>query len=177
MLFTSIHELTQRVWAPPVTEVLRYSVSNAVMLLNGIMFDFYPGLPHTQSMGKFCSCMQLKAIFVSKSYENLCQYYKSRKYPYQYYESRKYLYQYYESHKYTCMTRSIDTDVSTNVWLPCSLRSEITTLCWLRCRLTFSLIWSAIQSLRGARSSQHHAVHSPAAIDLAISESHIIPDF
>ena len=45
--------------------------------------------------------------------------------------------------------------------------SYSTTLCWLRCRLT-SLIRSAIQS-RGARSSQHHAVHSPAAIDLAIT--------
>ena len=52
--------------------------------------------------------------------------------------------------------------------------SYSTTLCWLRCRLTFSPICSAIQSLRGARSSQHHAVHSPAAIDLAITESHII---
>ena len=47
---------------------------------------------------------------------------------------------------------------------------------WLRCRLTFSLIRSAIQSLRGARSSQHHAAHPPAAIDLAITESHITPD-
>ena len=28
-----------------------------------------------------------------------------------------------------------------------------------------------------ARSSQHHAVHSPAEIDLAITESHITPDF
>ena len=55
--------------------------------------------------------------------------------------------------------------------------SYSTTLCWLRCRLTFSPICSAIQSLRGARSSQHHAVHSPAAIDLAITESHIIADF
>ena len=55
--------------------------------------------------------------------------------------------------------------------------SYSTTLCWLRCRLTFSLIRSAIQSLRGARSSQHHAAHPPAAIDLAITESHITPDF
>ena len=54
--------------------------------------------------------------------------------------------------------------------------SYSTTLCWLRCRLTFSLIRSAIQSLRGARSSQHHAAHPPAAIDLAITESHITPD-
>ena len=40
--------------------------------------------------------------------------------------------------------------------------SYSTTLCWLRCRLT-SLICSAIQSLRGARSSQHHVVHSPSS--------------
>ena len=50
------------------------------------------------------------------------------------------------------------------------------TLCWLRCRLTFSLICSAIEFLRGARSSRDHAVHSPAPIDLAITESHITPD-
>ena len=30
-----------------------------------------------------------------------------------------------------------------------------------------------IPTLRGARSSQHHTVYSPAAIDLAITESHI----
>ena len=47
----------------------------------------------------------------------------------------------------------------------------------LTIRLTFSPICSAIQFLRGARSSQHHAAHSPAAIDLAITESHIIADF
>ena len=52
-----------------------------------------------------------------------------------------------------------------------------TTLCWLRCRLTFSLIRSAIQALRGARSTRGQAVHSPAAIDLAITESYITPDF
>ena len=52
-----------------------------------------------------------------------------------------------------------------------------TTLCWLRCRLTFSLIRSAIQALRGARSSRGQAAHSPAAIDLAITESYITPDF
>ena len=33
-------------------------------------------------------------------------------------------------------------------------------------------VCSAIQSLRRARSSQHHVVHSPAAIDLTITESH-----
>ena len=51
-----------------------------------------------------------------------------------------------------------------------------TTLCWLRCRLSFSLIRSAIQSLRGARSSRGHATRPPTAIDLAISETLITPD-
>ena len=41
-------------------------------------------------------------------------------------------------------------------------QSYSTTLWWLRCRLTFSLIRSAIQALRGARSSQGHAAHTPA---------------
>ena len=52
-----------------------------------------------------------------------------------------------------------------------------TTLWWLRCRLTFSLIRSAIQALRGTRSSRGQATHPPAAIDLAITETHITPDF
>ena len=51
-----------------------------------------------------------------------------------------------------------------------------TTLWWLRCRLTFSLIRSAIQALRGARSSQGHAFHSPTSVDLVISESGIAHD-
>ena len=51
-----------------------------------------------------------------------------------------------------------------------------TTLWWLRCRLNFSLIRSAIQALCGARSSQGHAVHFPASVDLVITESHIAPD-
>ena len=51
-----------------------------------------------------------------------------------------------------------------------------TTLWWLRCRLTFSLICSAIQALRGARSSQGNAVHPPASIDLVITESCIVSD-
>ena len=51
-----------------------------------------------------------------------------------------------------------------------------TTRWWLRCRLNFSLIRSAIQVLRGARSSQGHAVHFPASVDLVITESRIAPD-
>ena len=45
-----------------------------------------------------------------------------------------------------------------------------TTMSWLRCRLTFSLLRSAIQCIRGARSSCGHATKSPPPIDLAISE-------
>ena len=48
-----------------------------------------------------------------------------------------------------------------------------TTLCWLRCRLCYSLLRSSIQAIRGARSSQGHAVRSPTAIDLVTIESHI----
>jgi hypothetical protein len=44
------------------------------------------------------------------------------------------------------------------------------TLSWLRCRLSFSLLRSAIQCIRGARSSRGHATKSPPPIDLAISE-------
>ena len=31
------------------------------------------------------------------------------------------------------------------------------TLCWLRCHISFSLLWSAIQCIRGAHSSRGHA--------------------
>ena len=51
--------------------------------------------------------------------------------------------------------------------------SYSTTLCWLRCRLSYSLLRSSIQAIRGARSSQGHAVRSPTAIDLVTIESHI----
>ena len=42
------------------------------------------------------------------------------------------------------------------------------TLAWLRCRLTFSLLRSAIQCIRGACSSRGHASKPPPPIDLAI---------
>ena len=45
------------------------------------------------------------------------------------------------------------------------------TLCWLRCRLSFSLLRSAIRCIRGARSSRGHAVKSPVSLDLVRSES------
>ena len=35
---------TQRIWAPPLTEVLRFEYSNENEIRNR-MFDFYPGLP------------------------------------------------------------------------------------------------------------------------------------
>ena len=40
------------------------------------------------------------------------------------------------------------------------------TLCWLRCVLAFSLLRSAIQSIRGSRSSCGHAIRTPTVIDL-----------
>ena len=47
------------------------------------------------------------------------------------------------------------------------------TLCWLRCRLGFSLLRSAIQSIRGARSSCGHAIRISTAVDLVNIESNI----
>ena len=44
-------------------------------------------------------------------------------------------------------------------------------LCWLRCSLSFMLLRSSIQCLRGARSSVHHAVYQP--IDLITKESNL----
>ena len=49
------------------------------------------------------------------------------------------------------------------------------TLSWLRCRLSYSLIRSAIQAIRGARSSQGHAARSPLSIHLITTEAHISP--
>ena len=45
------------------------------------------------------------------------------------------------------------------------------TLYWLRVRLSFSLLRSAIQCIRGARSSRGHAVKSSSPIDLIGSEA------
>ena len=49
-------------------------------------------------------------------------------------------------------------------------QSYSSTLSLLRCRLTFSLLRSAIQCIRGARSSCGHAAKSLPPIDVAISE-------
>ena len=47
------------------------------------------------------------------------------------------------------------------------------TLCWLRCHLGFSLLRSAIQAIRGARSSRGHAIRIPTVVDLVNIESNI----
>ncbi len=49
------------------------------------------------------------------------------------------------------------------------------TLCWLRCRLSFSLLRSAIQCIRGARSSRGHASKPIPPIDLVSSEAQLRP--
>ena len=47
------YEFTQRILAPPATEVQHYERGNAIAMCNRIMFDFYPGLPHMYLM---CTC-------------------------------------------------------------------------------------------------------------------------
>jgi len=48
------------------------------------------------------------------------------------------------------------------------------TLGWLRCRLSFSLLRSAISCLRGARSSSGHYDRAPPPMDLVRVESHLM---
>lgn len=49
------------------------------------------------------------------------------------------------------------------------------TLHWLRCSLSFSLLRSAIQCIRGARSSRGHPIKlSP--VDLVMAEADVLPD-
>ena len=55
--------------------------------------------------------------------------------------------------------------------------SYSSTLCWLRCRLAFSILRSAIQSIRGARSSCGHAIKTPTVVDLVNMESKIFTTF
>ena len=45
---------------------------------------------------------------------------------------------------------------------------------WLRCSLSFSLLRSAIQCIRGARSSIGHYVSAPPPMDLVRKESNLI---
>ena len=47
------------------------------------------------------------------------------------------------------------------------------TMSWLRCRLTFALLHSAIQCVRGARSCCGHAFKFPPPMDPATSELHL----
>ena len=46
-----------------------------------------------------------------------------------------------------------------------------TTLHWLRCSLSFSLLRSAIQCIRGARSSRGHAMKHHQLVDLVIAKA------
>ena len=48
-----------------------------------------------------------------------------------------------------------------------------TVMTWLRCRITFALLHSAIQCLRGARSSRGHACKLETPVDLVTSESQL----
>lgn len=49
------------------------------------------------------------------------------------------------------------------------------TMSWLHCRVTFSLLCSAIQCIRGARSSCGHACKSPPPIDLSVYQALFFP--
>ena len=49
-------------------------------------------------------------------------------------------------------------------------QSYSTVMTWLRCRITFALIRSAIQCLRGARSSRGHTCKLETPVDLVTSE-------
>ena len=51
--------------------------------------------------------------------------------------------------------------------------SYSSTLSWLRCRISFSLLRSAIQSIRGARSSSGWALRSTHPVDLMNNEARI----
>ena len=51
--------------------------------------------------------------------------------------------------------------------------SYSSTLSWLRCRISFSLLRSAIQSIRGARSSSGSALRSTHPVDLMNNEARI----
>ena len=48
------------------------------------------------------------------------------------------------------------------------------TLCWLRCRISFSLLRSAIQCIRGARSTRGHPIKEFHPIDLVNAESETV---
>ena len=45
------------------------------------------------------------------------------------------------------------------------------TFCWLKCRLSFFLLRSAIQAIRGAKSSKRRPARSPVAVELVTAEA------
>ena len=47
------------------------------------------------------------------------------------------------------------------------------TLGWIRTHFSFSLLWSAIMCIRGARSSIRHVVKGCDSFDLVTAEAHI----
>ena len=51
-----------------------------------------------------------------------------------------------------------------------------TTMAWLCCRITFALLRSAIQCLRGVRSSKGHTNKPETPVDLVSSETHLSTD-
>ena len=65
---------------------------------------------------------------------------------------------------------------STNVWLlfvPQMGDEYYSVMGWLRCSFSFSLLRSAIQCIRGARSSIGHYVSAPTPMDLVRVESNL----
>ena len=54
---------------------------------------------------------------------------------------------------------------------------DSSTLCRLQCRLTFLLLCSAIQAIRGSRSTRCHAMKPPTAINLISAESNIVTNW
>ena len=49
------------------------------------------------------------------------------------------------------------------------------TMNWLRCTISFSLLRSAVQCIRGARSSRGRYVKSVSPVDLVTAETNILP--
>ena len=62
---------------------------------------------------------------------------------------------------------------ATRGWPPCAKWNQpySSTMAWIRCRLTFSLLRSAIQCIRGARSAGGHASREFHPLDLILAEA------
>ena len=54
-----------------------------------------------------------------------------------------------------------------------SSQSYSTTMGWIRCRLSFSLLRSAIMCIRGSRSSYHHPIYPSVPIDVIAREGRV----